>query len=58
MLIIENEWIDGTKQGGKAEAPWILITTAFKEAKKGPVRVQSKGISWSTSCYLKKSQQL
>lgn len=39
MLIIENEWLDGIKQDGKGEAPWILIATASTEAKKGPVKV-------------------
>lgn len=39
MLIIENKWLDGIKQDGKAEAPWILTATASREAKKGPVSV-------------------
>lgn len=40
ILIIENEWADGIKQDGKAEAPWILIATASREAKKEHVTVE------------------
>lgn len=31
--------IDGIKQDGKVEAPWILIANAAREAKKRRVRV-------------------
>ena len=42
MLIIENEWLEGIKQDGKAEAPWILIATASREAKKGLLEYSRK----------------
>lgn len=37
--------IDGIKQDGKVEAPWISVANAAREAKKRLARVFSKCIS-------------